>query len=195
MKQLLTEFILGAASENDFPKPTLPEVAFAGRSNVGKSSLLNNLVLSKGLARISSTPGKTQQINFFKVENKWIFSDLPGFGYAQAPKVEREKWFKLNMKYLSERENLRLVCLLVDSRHDPQDIDLTIMEWLESVNQRFIIILTKCDKISPALVEERKKQVEEILVSCSNSLEVLPFSSVKNIGREQLLAVIRRHCI
>jgi len=194
MKNLNAEFILGASKVSQFPLIDKPEVAFTGRSNVGKSSLLNSIVLRKNLAKISATPGKTQQINFFNIENKWIFSDLPGFGYADVPKTLKESWIKLIFEYFKIRENLRLVCLLVDSRHDPTKIDMSLMEWFENNNKKFIVILTKCDKITDNLIAERKLQVENLLQFCKNSLEVLPYSSKINMGRNELLAIIKRIC-
>ncbi len=194
MKNLNAEFILGASKVSQFPLIDKPEVAFTGRSNVGKSSLLNSIVLRKNLAKISATPGKTQQINFFDIENKWIFSDLPGFGYAEVPKSLKESWIKLIFEYFKIRENLRLVCLLVDSRHDPTNIDMSLMEWFENNNKKFIVILTKCDKITENLIAERKLQVENLLKFCKNSLEVLPYSSKTNMGRNELLAIIKRIC-
>lgn len=195
MKNLNAEFILGASKVSQFPLIDKPEVAFTGRSNVGKSSLLNSIVLRKNLAKTSSIPGKTQQINFFNIENKWIFSDLPGFGYAEVPKSLKESWIKLIFEYFKIRNNLRLVCLLVDSRHDPTKIDISLMEWLENNNKKFIVILTKCDKISDNLIAERKLQVENLLQFCKNNLEVLPYSSKTNMGRNELLAIIKRICI
>jgi len=192
VKSLNVEFLLGVTEPSKFPKFTYPEIAFIGRSNVGKSSLLNSIFNRKNLARISSTPGKTQQINFYTVDKKTVFVDLPGFGYASVSKAEREKWLNLNMTYLKERENLRLVLLLVDSRHDPQDIDLGLMEWLENNDKKFIVILTKSDKVTVKQIAERKKQVENLLEQCKNSLEVLPYSCETNLGREQLMAVLKR---
>ncbi|MCX7737291.1 MAG: ribosome biogenesis GTP-binding protein YihA/YsxC [Candidatus Kapabacteria bacterium] len=192
MKNLDAEFIIGATKVSQFPQLNKPEVAFTGRSNVGKSSLLNSIVLRKNLAKTSATPGKTQQINFYDIENKWIFTDLPGFGYAEVPKTLKESWIKLVFEYFQIRENLRLVCLLVDSRHDPTKIDISLMEWFENNNKKFLVILTKCDKISQKLIEERKKQVEHLLQFCKNNIEVLPYSSKTNMGRNELLAIIKK---
>ncbi|MFH1051951.1 MAG: ribosome biogenesis GTP-binding protein YihA/YsxC [bacterium] len=192
MKPLNADFILGTTKKEEFPKSKLPEVAFSGRSNVGKSSLLNSIVLRKNLAHISSTPGKTQQINFFSVENKWIFADLPGFGYAKVSKTLRQDWQKMIYDYLTDRNNLKLVCLLVDSRHEPMDSDLAIIEFLENSQKKFIIIMTKTDKISDKLVNERKKQFEYLVSQCKFCIEVLPYSSIKFTGRDNLLAVMKR---
>lgn len=186
------EFMLGATTPASFPKHQFPEIAFAGRSNVGKSSLLNTIVHRKNLAKISSTPGKTQQINFYLVENKWCFADLPGFGYAVTSKSNRGEWLKLNLNYLQHRENLKLVCMLVDSRHDPMDTDLGMIEWLENNQKPYLIVLTKCDKINKTQVLERKQQFEELLQNCQFNVEVLPTSAEKNEGRDHLLAIINK---
>lgn len=192
MKPLNADFILGTVNTGGFPKIKLPEVAFSGRSNVGKSSLLNSIVLRKNLAHISSTPGKTQQINFFNVEGKWIFADLPGFGYAKVSKDLRQQWQQMTYDYITKRENLKLVCMLVDSRHEPMESDLAIIEFLENNQKKFVIIMTKIDKISDRLVNERKQQFEYLVSQCKHCIEVLPYSSMTSVGRENLLAIIKR---
>lgn len=186
------EFLLGAVAIEQFPKTNLPELAFSGRSNVGKSSLINSIVLQKNLALISSSPGKTRQINFFKVEGRWTFADLPGFGYAQVSKDLREQWRKLNMDYLANRDNLKLIVALVDSRHDPTETDLGLIEWYENNGKDFIIILTKCDKIKPKDVEERQEQIRHLTSSCKHCIEVLPYSVQTGLGRKELVAIIKR---
>lgn len=191
MKVLNAEFILGAAQESQFPKYSYPEFAFAGRSNVGKSSLLNSIVMNNKLAKTSSKPGKTQQINFFIVENKWSFADLPGFGFATIGKEHREKWAKLNHIYLETRDNLKNIFVLIDSRHDPMEQDLALIEWLENNEKSFTVILTKCDKISNKLIEERKNQIENLVSMCHYCREVLPYSSKSGLGRFELLAIIK----
>jgi GTP-binding protein len=193
MDTLKAEFKIGAVEPEQFPNTTFPEIAFTGRSNVGKSSMLNNLVNNKNLAKVSSTPGKTQQINFFLIDDRWMFADLPGFGYAKVSKKDREKWMHLNMEYLAVREQLVLTCLLVDSRHDPMKNDLAMMEWLENNERQFVVILTKCDKISQNAVDERVAQVQGLLQHCENAIDVIPYSSTKNIGRSNLLGLLKRN--
>lgn len=193
MKQLYAIFIKSAATEKDFPEINLPEIAFIGRSNVGKSSLINSIVLKKNLALVSSTPGKTKLINFFNVENKWSFADLPGFGFAAVSKAIREEWKKLNFSYLEKRENLKLIITLIDARHDPTETDLGLMEWYEMNNKKFLVVLTKCDKIIDKNIIERQKQLQIVVSQCKNVVEVLPYSSKTNMGREQLLAIIRKN--
>jgi GTP-binding protein len=192
MKIFKAEFILGTKIREQFPTIELPEIAFSGRSNVGKSSLLNSIVLRKNLAHTSSTPGKTQQINFFLVDEKWMFADLPGFGYAKVSKTEREEWHKMIFSYFENRKNLKLVCLLVDSRHDPMDTDLGLIEWMENNGKPFIIILTKTDKVSKKQIEDRQKQLQDFVSLCKNCIEVLPYSSFTGAGRESLIAIIKR---
>ena len=192
MKIYNAEFIAGATKPEHFPKTGKPEIAFSGRSNVGKSSLINSIVHRKNLAKISGTPGKTKQINFFTVEEKWIFADLPGFGYASVSKAEREVWLELNMDYLNSRKNLKLICSLVDGRHEPMEKDLAYFEWLENNNKKFIVIMTKCDKLSNKMIETRKQEFEYIVQNCINCMEVLPYSSITNLGRNELFAVINK---
>jgi GTP-binding protein len=192
MKNLEASFFTGASAPVHFPPTKLSEIAFVGRSNVGKSSLINSIVRRKQLALTSSTPGKTQQINFFSVENQWMLVDLPGFGYASVGKAKRLEFSKLNYSYLEQREQLRMVCMLIDSRHDPGTIDIGLIEWLEDNGIRYTIILTKCDKIKTLEVEERKKQIQDLVQYCSHCVDVLPYSSVSNLGREQLWGIIKR---
>lgn len=171
----------------------LPEVAFIGRSNVGKSSLINSIVMRKNLARTSSAPGKTREINFFSVEEKWVLVDMPGYGYATIGKQHREKWAILNNKYIELREGLKFVCVLIDSRHDPMPIDIELIEFLENIGRRYLIILTKCDKISKTAIDERKAQIEFLVSQCSNCIEVLSYSSASGLGRNELLGIIRKN--
>lgn len=192
LQQVKSGFLLGATSKEQFPESLFPEVAFVGRSNVGKSSLLNSLVSDKSLAKVSQEPGKTQQINFFPIESNWIFVDLPGFGYAKVSKDQREQWRKLNYSYILERKQLRLLCILSDSRHDPQPIDLELIEQAELHSVKFLIVLTKCDKIKPAMQEERLEQVKHIVSQCSHCVDVLLFSSTHKVGRKELWGIIKR---
>lgn len=191
-RPLNADFIKGAVDVEGFPVYDIPEAAFSGRSNVGKSTLLNSIVLNKKLAKTSSTPGKTQQINFFRVEDKWSFADLPGFGYAKISKTEREKWAKLNYDYLLQRENLQLVCVLIDSRHDPMPQDLALIELLENSERRYLIVLTKSDKLKPSQVKQRHEQLLHLVSKCSYVVDVLPYSSETGLGRHELLGVLKR---
>jgi len=192
MKVLNAELIVGAVKPEQFPKTELPEFAFSGRSNVGKSSLLNTLVLRKNIAHVSSKPGKTRRINFYNIENKYIFADMPGFGYATVSKEERQQWLTLNTTYLTKRENLVLVFLLVDSRIEPQRNDLAQIEILENAQRKYVVVFTKTDKISNDILAKRIKQFEYLLQYCNNFVDLIPFSAVTKRGREELLAIIRK---
>jgi GTP-binding protein len=186
------EFLIGATKPEHFPASKLPEAAFIGRSNVGKSSLLNSIVRRKNLAHVSGTPGKTQQINFFGVQHQWMFADLPGFGFAKASLKDRAQWKGLANAYLGKREQLKIICLLLDSRHDPSPLDLGMIEELEEWGRRYAIILTKKDKISPTAVSERTEQIRELTQLCAGCVDVLPYSSVTNDTRANLLAILKR---
>ncbi|MFM8456259.1 MAG: ribosome biogenesis GTP-binding protein YihA/YsxC, partial [Ignavibacteria bacterium] len=192
MKHVQADFFTGASAPIHFPSSEFPEIAFIGRSNVGKSSLINSIVRRKQLALTSSTPGKTQQINFFMVEQVWMLVDLPGFGYASVGKTKRLEFSKLNYSYLEARDQLKMVCLLLDSRHDPSQIDMGLIEWLEMHGIKYTIILTKCDKIKSTMIEERKEQIKGLVQFCSHCIDVLPYSSETGLGREQLWGIIKR---
>lgn len=187
------DFIGGTNKLEDLPKTSHPEVAFAGRSNVGKSSLINSIVNRKNLAHISSNPGKTRQINLYTVEDKWVLVDMPGYGYAAVSKADRQQWSDMMKTYFLKRENFKMVCVLVDSRHDPMDSDLGMIEWLENNDLKYLVILTKCDKISATAIAERKKQLEDFLQLCKNWVEVLPYSSVTGMGKNELVAIIKKN--
>lgn len=188
-------FIAGADKYESLPTSTLPEVAFAGRSNVGKSSLINNLVSRKNLAHTSASPGKTRQINLYNIENLWVLADFPGYGYAAVSKKERERWAELSKYYFLNRPHFSFVCLLIDSRHDPQNSDLAMLEWLENNGVKYLVVLTKCDKISQEKITARKKQLDDYLQFCKNNIEVLPYSSVSSLGRKELLAIIKKNIV
>ncbi len=146
-------FVAGAATFDRLPPAKLPEIAFVGRSNVGKSSLVNALTGRKTLARTSNTPGRTQQINFFKLQDALILVDLPGYGYARASKANIESWTDLIFAYLRGRPTLRRVCLLIDARHGLKDTDIEVMKDLDSAAVSYQIVLTKCDKMKPGPLE------------------------------------------
>lgn len=159
------DFMLAAGMPEQFPSTdnSLPEVAFIGRSNVGKSSLINALTGRKGLAHASNTPGRTQQIVFFNLNQRLILVDLPGYGYASAPTDEARKWNSLTRHYLKKRSPLRMVCLLIDSRRGAMDHDLSMMEFLDSVAVNYQIILTKSDQLSKSEQSEREDTTNALL--------------------------------
>jgi GTP-binding protein len=186
------EFKIGAARKDQFQNDGLPEIAFVGRSNVGKSSLINSIVFRKNLARTSSTPGKTQEINFYLVDESWYLVDMPGFGFASKGKQYRDKWEAFNLEYLSHSKDLLFVACLIDSRHDPMPLDLALIETLENSQIDYVICLTKTDKLSKKAIEERTNQLKELIEQCKHAIDVLPYSSVTREGREQLIGIINR---
>ena len=185
------DFLRGAVSEEDLPDYSLSEVAFAGRSNVGKSSLINSLTGRKTLARTSNTPGRTQEVNFFSLDNRLTLVDLPGYGYAAAPREKVATWTNLIGLYLQGRPNLRRVMLLLDGRHGPKKTDITVMTMLDKAAVSYQVVLTKCDKPKPA---ELQKLVEEIRglqkthVACHP--DILLSSSVDQTGIDVVRAAI-----
>ena len=162
MRIAAANFVKSCMGEKDLPKNDLPEIAFAGRSNVGKSSLINCLVLRKDLVRTSRTPGKTQSINFFIINNAFYFVDLPGYGYARVPKEMRDKWRPMIEGYLSERGELKGIIFILDIRHAPTEDDRTMKEWLEYYNIPIIYIATKADKIKKAKKVEKEEKIDDI---------------------------------
>ena len=189
---IIAEFVKGATKPEHFPESTLPEIAMIGRSNVGKSSLINALVRHNRMARVSNTPGKTQEINFFVTDMNFMLVDLPGYGYARVSKGQREQFSVLIRAYVLKRPQLVLTCVLVDARHDPQPLDLAILEELELAGRPFVIILTKCDKLKPAALIERVQQVRDVIQNCQYVVDVVPTSSETGLGRHQLLGLIKR---
>lgn len=184
-------FITSNTSVSKCPKPDRPEYAFIGRSNVGKSSLINMLVNSKSLAKTSSRPGKTQLINHFMINEAWYLVDLPGYGFAQAPKAEIKKWERFIRDYILKRENLYCLFVLVDIRHEPLEVDLEFIEWLGIHCIPFSIIFTKSDKLKPEEIESNVHRYQEKLLEKWESLPAIFVSSAeKFIGKEQILNYI-----
>jgi GTP-binding protein len=185
------KFIISNTDVSKCPTPNLPEYAFIGRSNVGKSSLINMLTNHKGLAKISGKPGKTQLINHFLINDNWYLVDLPGYGYAKVPKTQREKFEQFISEYILTRQNLMNVFVLVDCRHSPQKIDLEFMEWLGENGIPFSIVFTKLDKLKP---NEKKKFLpvyqKEMLKVWEEMPPVFITSSSTGEGKEELLEYI-----
>ena len=185
------QFVMSNSDVQKCPDPDRPEYAFIGRSNVGKSSLINMLMQRKKLAKTSSTPGKTQLINHYMVNDEWYLVDLPGYGYAKMPLKEKEKLEKMISNYILERKNLVNVFVLIDSRHNPQQIDLEFMEWLGESGIPFIMVFTKSDKLKKSEVDRNLSQYN---LKMLESWEELPMqyltSAEKGTGREELLTCI-----
>ena len=163
MKITSAEFLKSVYPKDDYPPARYPEVAFAGRSNVGKSSLINTLVNRKGLARISSTPGKTQSINFYLVNRSICLVDLPGYGYAKVPKQMRKQWSPLIEDYCRKRKNLRGVVIIIDARIGPTPLDISLIQWLRGLSLPALIVLTKADKLSKNKMAQAMRQTAAIL--------------------------------
>lgn len=186
------QFAMGAVQPDQFPPSAFPEIAFIGRSNVGKSSLINTIVRHGNLARVSNTPGKTQEINFFATNAGFGLVDLPGYGYAKVSKGKREMFSSLIKAYLLERQNLAGVFVLVDSRHDPMPIDLAMIEELEFAGRPYVVVLTKCDKRKSGAVAERIEEYRHLLSECKHNVDVIATSSHTGDGRIQLIGVMKR---
>ncbi|MGD9590363.1 MAG: ribosome biogenesis GTP-binding protein YihA/YsxC [Pyrinomonadaceae bacterium] len=186
MKIISAEFERSCFGKSDWVADGRPEIAFLGRSNVGKSSLLNSLLGRKGLARTSNTPGRTQSINFFLVNGKFHFVDLPGYGYARVSKSMRADWGVMAREYLTEREELVLSVQLVDARHEPSELDKQLNEWLHFNNKRHIVVATKADKLS---ANQLKNQFRAIAGTFGES-RVFVYSSQTGKGRPELWAEI-----
>lgn len=188
------KFIKTAVAQKDYPTirnqsgRILPEVAVAGRSNVGKSSLLNHIFYTKHLVKTSSVPGKTQALNFFNMEDKLAFADLPGYGYAKVPASVKKQWGPMVKTYLEKREPLKLILFLLDIRRIPNDDDLMLIDWIAAQQKAMILVLTKVDKVNR---EERKKNTAKIIEALGvGNIHYVYFSSTKNIGRKELLSLI-----
>ncbi|GEL07194.1 ribosome biogenesis GTP-binding protein YihA/YsxC [Salisediminibacterium halotolerans] len=183
MKINQAEIVMSAAREAQFPQAPFPEIALSGRSNVGKSSFINKVLTRKNLARTSQKPGKTQTLNFYLINNRFHFVDVPGYGYAKVSKKEREAWGKLLEHYFQTREQLRGVVQLVDSRHEPTKDDVAMYNWFKHHEIPVIIIGTKADKIPKGKWQKHKKQINETL-GVINSDTVILFSAETGLGKD-----------
>lgn len=192
MKITSAEFVKSAVWPNQFPPATMPEIAFVGRSNVGKSSLINALVDRKSLAKTSNTPGRTQLINFFTVNNSLFFVDLPGYGFAKVPRSVKKDWGEMIETYLRERRNLALVVFILDVRRDPSADDLSLRDWLDHYRIPYAAILTKADKLSNQQALGRKKLIEKAMGKGASGNTIL-FSAKTRKGAEELWQFIERH--
>lgn len=183
IKNVELETVCGITSK--LPENTLPEIAFAGKSNVGKSSLINGLMNRKSLARTSSQPGKTQTINFYNINKELYFVDLPGYGYAKVSKDVKEKWGKMIERYLNTSKQLRTIFLLVDIRHEPSANDRNMYEWIVANGHKPVIIATKLDKISKGQLLKHLKQIRNGLGADKDTV-IFPFSAQTKQGRDEI---------
>jgi len=182
------QYLASGTAVAQLPNPALPEIAFAGRSNVGKSSLLNRLVRRKAFARVSRTPGRTREINFFEVNGRFVLADLPGYGYARISKERRAEWRPLIEAYLRRSPNLRGVVLLIDARRDPTDDDLQMLDFLSEVGAPTIVAITKVDKLGTSARAARIRLLTAALGLDDD--QVIPFSAHTGLGRDELAAAI-----
>ncbi|MFW5831017.1 MAG: ribosome biogenesis GTP-binding protein YihA/YsxC [Prolixibacteraceae bacterium] len=184
-------FLVSNTDVGKCPDPDLPEYAFIGRSNVGKSSLINMLTKKKALAKISGSPGKTRLINHFIIDDKWYLVDLPGYGYAKIAKTERQKWERLVRNYILMRKNLYCLFVLIDSRHVPQKSDLEFMEWLGISHIPFAVIFTKTDKLKPDVLKKKIENYEQKMLETWEYMpETFVTSSETGAGRNEILKYI-----
>lgn len=186
------EFIRSAAKREDFPRDTLPQVVFAGRSNVGKSSVINRLLNRKNLARVGSAPGKTTHINYFLIDEKLYLVDLPGYGYAKVSKTERERWGRLIETWFADTSLMTLGVMLVDIRHKPTADDCVMAEWFKASGKPFVIVANKQDKIKKSELIPNTQRIRETLGLPEGTL-VIPFSAEKGVGRQELLEQVIAH--
>ncbi len=187
------EFVISAVGPKQYPSDNLPEIALAGRSNVGKSSLINKFINRKNLARTSSKPGKTQTLNYYRINNDlFYFVDLPGYGFAQVSQSIKEKWSRFIDDYLTKRETLTGVIQLVDLRHPPSKDDIAMYDWLMHMHHDVLVVATKCDKISKGQWQKHVKQVREGL-KADKSQQILVFSAETGQGLEELHQWVEAH--
>lgn len=183
------EIIISAVEEAQYPAPRLPELAIAGRSNVGKSSMINTLLNRKKLARTSSKPGRTRTINFYNIEDELIFVDVPGYGFAKVSKQELEKWGDMMEHYFSTRKTLKKVILIVDFRHKPSAQDVQMYDYLKYLGLSVLVVATKADKVKPGVHNRHMNQVVSTLQLVEGDI-VVPFSSITGAGKKEVWKII-----
>jgi GTP-binding protein len=193
MKITSVDFVVGVANLKQLPKDGFPEIVFLGRSNVGKSSLLNKLCNRKGIARVSGTPGKTRELNYYLINRELYLLDLPGYGYAKVAEHVKAGWTSLIENFFHSRKQIALGIQIVDARLGPTDLDCTMMGWLDFYKIPFVLVLTKADKVPFNKLQIQIKNVYESLRKYKHLTAVLPFSAVSGEGRAELLKAIEQH--
>ena len=183
------EFIRSAARPNDFISDALPQIAFAGKSNVGKSSVLNCVLQRKNFARVGQKPGKTIHINYFRVDDRAYFVDLPGYGYAQVAASEKERWGRLMESYFARAEDVTLGVMIVDARHEPTKLDCVMAELFQNTGCPFLVVANKLDKLKKSEIEPNMHRIRETLQLSADTV-LLPFSAEKGTGRGDLVGAI-----
>ena len=182
------EFLISAAATKDFPKNRLPEIAFAGKSNVGKSSVINRVLNRKNFARVGETPGKTIHVNYFTVDSKCYFVDLPGYGYAKVSQSEKERWGKLMEDYFAS-QRITLGILIVDARHAPTNNDITMARWFMDTGCPFVVVANKVDKLGTTKIAPNMNIIRQDL-ELRDDVRLIPFSAEKGIGKDELVKCI-----
>ena len=183
------EFVLSAVSPKTFIQDGLPQVAFAGRSNVGKSSVINRLLNRKNFARVGAAPGKTIHINYFKIDGAFYLVDLPGYGYAKVSKSERDRWGKLMETYFAHPELMTMGVMIVDSRHKPTADDCTMAQWFKDTGRPMVVVANKLDKLKKSEIQPNLDQIR-LTLELEEDVPVIPFSAEKGDGRQDLLSAI-----
>lgn len=192
MKVTNAEIVISAVSQKQYPNDQLPEIALAGRSNVGKSSFINKLINRKNLARTSSKPGKTQTLNFYRINDAFYFVDVPGYGYAKVSKTEREKWGKMMEEYFQTRQTLKAVLLITDIRHEPTRDDIQMYEFLKHFELPVVVVATKLDKIPKGKRAQHIKRTINTLQMEKGDL-ILPFSSETGEGKDEAWGILKKY--
>ncbi len=187
------KFYISAVSKKQYPTNGMPEIVLAGKSNVGKSSFINTLINRKSLARTSSEPGKTRQINFYDIDSKFYFVDLPGYGYSKMSKKEQENVGKFIEEYLFTRKNISVIILILDIRHKPTQNDIIMYEYIKSTNLPFVILLNKADKIAITKVDSALKERKNDLGLLNENITILPFSSERKIYNDAIWKEIEKY--
>ena len=183
------EFVLSAASSKNFVRDGRPQVTFAGRSNVGKSSVINRILNRRNFARVGATPGKTTQINYFRIDDRIYFTDLPGYGYAKVSQAERDRWGQLMESYFAEPGLISLGVLIVDARHKPTADDVTMCRWFQDTGCPLVVVANKLDKLKKSEIEPNLTVIRQTLELTDEDL-LIPFSAEKGTGKTELLSAI-----
>lgn len=186
------EFIRSAVKKEDFPRDGLPQVVFSGRSNVGKSSVINRLLNRKNFARVGAAPGKTTHINYFLIDERLYLVDLPGYGYAKVSREERARWGRLIEAWFADTTLMTLGVMLVDARHKPTADDCTMGEWFKQCGRPFVVVANKLDKLKKSEIQPNMTRIRETL-ELPSAVEILPFSAEKGEGRQELLNCMFEH--
>ena len=193
MNLQIAEFVTSITELSKLPKDGLPQICFSGKSNVGKSSVINRVLNRKNFARVGETPGKTVHINFFRIDNRAYFVDLPGYGFAKVPKAEKERWGKLMEQYFSVPERIGLGVLIVDARHKPTADDVTMAAYFKSSGRPFAVVANKLDKLKKSELEPNITLIRQTL-SLPEEIPLIPFSAEKGTGRDELVKAIFAAC-